>query len=102
MTKIKEKIVMYKCSLCGKSDKKTIKEARDGKIVTICEDCSKEKKYLYCPKCRKYPDKIIEEYSSINEIRKWDGECYELIESDIDGQFQRSACPKCLSTLKEK
>jgi len=33
---------MYECSLCGKTDKKTYREAREGKLVTICEDCAKK------------------------------------------------------------
>jgi len=39
--KVKNTVKMYNCSLCGQSDQKTFKEARVGKIVVICEDCSK-------------------------------------------------------------
>lgn len=40
--KIKTKeIKSYNCSLCGKSDSKTFKEAREGKLVTICKGCDK-------------------------------------------------------------
>jgi len=33
---------MYECSLCGKADSKTFKEAREGKLVVICENCDKK------------------------------------------------------------
>jgi len=32
---------MYECSLCGKTDSKTLRESREGKLVTICEDCKR-------------------------------------------------------------
>jgi len=31
---------MYSCSLCGAQSGKTFREAREGKLVTICERCS--------------------------------------------------------------
>ena len=34
---------MYNCCLCGKSDNKTFEEARRGKLVTICENCSRDR-----------------------------------------------------------
>jgi len=33
---------MYNCSLCGRTDSKTFREAREGKMVAICEVCSKK------------------------------------------------------------
>lgn len=62
----------------------------------------KQEKYLYCENCKEYPDEIIEDYSGFAETRKWNGECYELETSDIEGAFQASRCPKCLNELIEK
>ena len=32
---------MYQCSLCGGTDSKTFREAREGNLVTICESCER-------------------------------------------------------------
>lgn len=60
------------------------------------------KKYLYCRKCKKYPDEIIERYGQrerLEEIRKWDGNCYELIKSNLDSLEFKEYCYYCNSKL---
>ena len=43
------------------------------------------KKELYCPKCKKFPEKIIERYlEPIEEIRKWDNGAMTLVDTNID------------------
>ena len=37
-----KEIKMYQCSLCGKTDEKTFREARQGKLIVICQKCSDE------------------------------------------------------------
>lgn len=58
-------------------------------------------KYYYCPKCKNFPDKITEKYHSIEEIRKWDGECYELIDSSLR-EADSVHCAECDTGLVEK
>ena len=43
-----------------------------------------EKKFYFCPKCKKYPDKIVEIYDWFAERRKWNEELglYELESTD--------------------
>ena len=54
------------------------------------------KKYLYCKKCKEYPDEIEEEYPEpVIEKRKWDGEDYELVGSNIDSIELIQRCGKC-------
>ena len=61
------------------------------------------KKYLYCPTCKNRPDKILERYAGeLQETRKWDGDCYELVESNIDSMALTQHCLKCDSVLVEK
>ncbi len=62
----------------------------------------KAKKYLWCEKCKTFPDEIIEIYDEVKEKRKWDGDCYELIDSDFDEHFVETICPICKTTLIEK
>lgn len=62
----------------------------------------KEKKFWYCPTCKEYPDKIKEIYSKVIEEREWNGEEYELTESDFDNAFERAECSKCGTELKER
>lgn len=40
--KINNNARMFYCSLCGKCDHKTKREARNGKIVTICAKCDRK------------------------------------------------------------
>lgn len=51
-------------------------------------------KYLYCPKCKKYPDSIEEIYTHFVEHREWDGECYASVntEQDYDSTFHCREC----------
>ena len=39
-------------------------------------------KWLYCPYCKRCPDRIVEVYEKVKEMRTWDGDCYELVDSD--------------------
>ena len=55
---------------------------------------------LYCPICKKYPLEIIERYlTPIEEERVWDGECFELIGSNIDFTEFEQLCGTCGSNL---
>ena len=59
------------------------------------------KKYLYCPKCRKYPDEILEIYTEpIVETRFWNGEEYEWKDSNINEVEFEQRCKKCGTKLK--
>ena len=60
-------------------------------------------KYLYCSKCKKYPNRIDEYYNSFLENRQWNKEadCYELIGSDI-GEPDKVVCSKCETELINK
>lgn len=61
------------------------------------------KKFLYCPKCKRYPDMIIEKYlKPIKELRKWNGEVYELFESNIELVEFEQLCSVCKTKLIEK
>lgn len=63
----------------------------------------KTKKYLWCNKCKKYPDEIEERYTGqVCEIREWDGTCYELTGSNLDTLELDSHCTKCGTLLIEK
>ncbi len=56
------------------------------------------KKYFYCEKCDEFPDEIVEEYSDepLVEKRKWNGECYELVDSNIGSiEIIIRRCGKC-------
>lgn len=66
---------------------------------------SNMKKYLYCSKCKKYPEKAIVEFSDfLIEKRKWNGEDYELYDSNLPeiSNETRFICPVCKSELIEK
>jgi len=53
-------------------------------------------KYWWCPKCKEFPDKIVEHYDHVTEHRIWDGDdTYELVDSDFDGQLTTITCEKC-------
>lgn len=61
------------------------------------------KKYLWCPVCKEFPDEIVEKYSGqLKENRKWNGECYELAESNLDELRSEDCCPECDTALEEK
>ena len=63
----------------------------------------KTKKYLYCPKCKKYPDEIIEEYEAgYRQFRHWDGDCYEMDTDNIDVVLCKNYCLECETELVEK
>ena len=63
----------------------------------------KEKKELYCPHCKKYPNNIVERYlDPIEEKRIWNGELYELQESNIDRVKFEQFCGTCSTKLEYK
>jgi transcription elongation factor Elf1 len=37
---------MYQCSLCGRVDSKTYQDARKGKLIAICEQCTQTKRKM--------------------------------------------------------
>ena len=58
-----------------------------------------EEKYLYCPKCKKYPDNVIEECKRWLE-RFWDGECYEDSGNDYStSENEKYFCAECDAIL---
>ena len=58
------------------------------------------KKNLWCSKCNKFPDRIIEEYlEPIEEIRIWNGNDYALHDSDIADIEFKQLCGTCRSKL---
>ena len=60
----------------------------------------KDEKYLWCPQCNTFPDEITQT-QSVTEKRKWDGECYELIDSDTQDPTEYE-CGECGTTLEVK
>lgn len=63
----------------------------------------KNKKFLWCPKCKEFPDKIIEKYlEPIEETRVWDNGNYGLDESNIDEVEFEQLCFKCRTNLIDK
>lgn len=70
----------------------------------VVERLEGTKKHLWCPKCRCYPDKILEKNILI-ESRKWNEEmeCYEL---DDEGRHEDecvwSKCLDCETELEDK
>ena len=63
----------------------------------------KNEKFLWCEKCREFPDKIIEKYlEPVEEIRVWDNGDYGLDESNIDDVEFEQLCFKCRSKLIDK
>lgn len=62
----------------------------------------KNKKYLYCPHCRFYPDLVLERYrQEINVLRKWDGETYEEQSNNLNIAKSELRCHKCGRKLLE-
>ena len=60
----------------------------------------KDKKFLYCPKCKEYPDKIEDTYRDpITEKRKWYEGCYELQDTNINEVEYEEFCGKCGTKL---
>lgn len=62
------------------------------------------KKYLYCYNCKNYPDVIKETFNKqpVEELRKWGGDYYELVESNISDCEYTQTCGVCDATLIEK
>jgi len=65
------------------------------------------KKYLYCTKCKEYPNEIEQRYEGrMIEYRKWGGDCYELQSSnldELDWNYSRvSHCFNCKKILLER
>jgi len=60
----------------------------------------KEKKWFYCPICKLFPDEIEEVLERVTETRRWDGECYELVETK---RYQDSLyfCSHCRTELED-
>lgn len=62
-------------------------------------------KNLYCPKCKNYPDNIIERYlEPIEEKRLWvsKSQRYEIEDSNIDSVEFKQSCGKCRTKLEYK
>lgn len=56
-------------------------------------------KYLYCSKCKEYPDAIVEVYHHVEEVRRWNGDgIYELEHSSLD-QADEVICAECETKL---
>lgn len=64
----------------------------------------KDKKFLYCPQCKQYPDVIREVYEpkSLVEVRRWDGIDYALEDSSIDDIPFSRVCGKCGVEVEER
>ncbi len=59
-----------------------------------------EEKYLYCPKCKEYPDNILEDMPKRSGMRFWDGDCYvQDNEEYYTGEESEFYCVKCNSVL---
>lgn len=59
-------------------------------------------KDLYCPKCKIFPDRIIEKYKSpLEEIREWfpEGGYYEIVDSNLVGGEPDQLCSTCRTPL---
>ena len=59
-----------------------------------------DKKDLWCPTCKEYPDDIRDIYDYAIEKRTWIDNCYEL--QDVDYGNCHEECAKCGSTLEHK
>ena len=57
-------------------------------------------KYLWCPECKKYPDKIITTQEVWTE-RKWDKECYEGFDDEYS-DYKEIRCAKCDTELENR
>jgi len=61
------------------------------------------KKFLWCSKCKKFPDKIIERYREpLVELRKWNGDCYEIVDTNINEIEFEQFCGECGSKVNER
>lgn len=61
-----------------------------------------EHKHLWCPKCKCFPDRILEKVVLI-EGRKWDGDCYALDdEGRQEEEFIWSKCLDCETEVEDK
>lgn len=89
---------MYNCSLCGKSDSKTIREAREGKIVTICESC--EKKPIKMFQYTIYQSATIDRKATIESPEKLTKEEVEDKAVDEDCWYEDEAEPLHWKTTK--
>jgi len=58
-------------------------------------------KYLYCPKCKKYPDKVDKIYTRYVEPRAWDGKCYAKLSIGKD-YSSCYCCGECGHVVEEK
>ena len=58
-------------------------------------------KYLWCPDCKKYPDKVYSQ-DWVWTSRKWNGDCYEGYNSESDIDNEKHFCQKCGSNLIDK
>ena len=54
-------------------------------------------KYLYCPKCEKYPDKV-HEISTVKIEREWNEDCYEQKSEEVL-EFLGWECNNCGNKL---
>ena len=62
-----------------------------------------ERKHLWCPICKCFPDVIKEEYQEpIIETRKWDGDCYALTDTNLDDTEFMELCGICNTKLEDK
>jgi len=57
-------------------------------------------KWLYCPKCRVWPEVSAEAYEKVEEMREWDGDCYALVDSNFDEQEAVALCGECRTELE--
>jgi hypothetical protein len=57
-----------------------------------------EEKWLYCPQCKKWPDKITEVYAPVEFQRKWGGETYDIVDENWP-QEPESLCGDCGAKL---
>ncbi len=62
---------------------------------------NKEKKHWFCPKCKKYPDYILQ-IETVETDRRWDGECYQGRDFEYTGQVLESYCSECDTKLINK
>ena len=61
------------------------------------------KKYLYCSKCKEYPDNITEKYlDPVIEAREWDDGDYRLNDSNIAEIKYKQLCAECGTELENK
>lgn len=62
----------------------------------------KEKPYLFCKGCKKYPKNVTEKYPyPVEEYRQWNGDCYEIVDSNMDMHESIMTCGSCGSELDD-